>query len=1516
MLSYSPLTLPADRLFFDEETKKFYDKTTGDEVSGWNLADGYTVYAQISKGGSCFAYRGLHEGRFVIVKELIPASFCPFLTRREDGSIVFDDELSYSHSYLSKIKEKINNAYQHEIDMSHRLRYKGSNNDPRFFSVNEIPTSSASLAKYLAIDTSAGDTLDTYVLNHPQYQPHSPKYDIVACLNLAKEVAYAIGEIHAKGFLHLDVKPSNLFRSELAYMQHGASLIHPIDMGSAVAMLHSGHIDESTVLYGSTPEYASIELHNAVCGESLRRRKAYVARITKATDTYSICKMLSKWLPDENESTMPDPVKRLVYQRIIERGLSIDVKSRFQDTGGLIQALDSAIDVIQRRGISCEIILLRSKELYQSIASKYKVDPRLYTATRDEQENPVEHVLDTASGEHHQLIGPGGSGKTTLFYKLWGRCFESRNILPIYLNLAELSDGCADNCLKDKIISQYCGISTAGENDHIRRDKLMQLLNGENENSQLFLLLLDGVQESGDPNGSQWRPELETIAACKQVRILMSSRYPLSGRLFNNWTCLFLEPIEATNVTAVLGTQQLPAHLLNLLTRPMFLSIYLRIGFYANTKLGTVRTEGELFDIYFDYLVESGRRVSQHTELVENQHKYCIRYLLPAIAYTHGKMLLDDNSFDTVFKSCEEQLAGYVRIKSLFDRDDDVLKISSGKALKIWIAKGLIRKTETGYLFSHQNYFDFAKALYVYNEMNLADEHTIPECLSANIPLETLRMAGELFREYLWEEKRDTTNNPSPIEDWMQRHCRMEWFAYDDVGKAGESVAQCVEMMKLARGKNVTADYSGLNLKSCDFLNCTLAGSRFDGSSFRHSALIDPVFGTHGLLNDCKSYKLSQDLYKSLWKSRLVIDKVIDKSDYLSTSMSTSRDGSIVALWEKEELLILRLNYDGDAYYDRKVISKPLFPNHKIDSNSSLFISPSGNRLYVSSFFFEDASSDDWSLEWLDISASLIYYDLSTGTWYDTGLRFGYLWSIAGISPDGKVLILHVSKEFLSEHFLFEAFETEKFHMLYEISRENLLRFSLEIGLSIHPSHPFDEPGFGSFSESKSCFFLIYHDKRIIFSSDTGTIIGLCQGVGQFCDISGYGDVISLHDDKGWHGVVSPSQGKQYGILAGIISDKSTLYSAQSLVLVEQIFSDHIMKIAGKEDEGAFFCFDGIFIRRGGVFIYRYALDGSLKAEYPISAFAFDDLKGKRIPRVGDAVMYQIRGDGDIIEYNRDEGIICVYHLPQKRASVIFELPNQYLELFDKERPFVLVHAWSLSPDNSCAAFFTQNVISYRFEIVDSENVIAKENITGNYSFQSLVWNRKAVTLFCADESSTTISKSLVIHWDGGQFYKRSVEGSLFFPCPQDNHIVLHVTPSNSESGLCRCTLLDLCDTTTRYEFEISREVKGGVFKGRRFDECFDHSDFYGTTTLSIDKMPDAPFYLDQEHKTLFVIAGSRNVYCGKLPENGGTLFLRRYFLGVDAKDIRGCHFEKAETTPETFRFLHMNGGIVPPEFR
>lgn len=1510
MLSYSPLTLPADRLFFDKETKKFYDKTTGDEVSGWNLADGYTVYAQINKGGSCFAYRGLHEGRFIIVKEMIPASFCPFLIRREDGFIVLQDEMSYSHSYLSKIKEEVNNAYQHEIDMSHRLRYKGSNNDPRFFSVNEIPISNGSLAKYLAIDTSAGDTLDTYVLSRPQYQPNSPECDIIACLKLAKEVAYAIGEIHAKGFLHLDVKPSNLFQSELTYMQDGASLIHPIDMGSAAAMLPDGHIDENVIPHGSTPEYAPIELHNAVCADSPCRRKAYAGRITKATDTYSICKMLSKWLPPESESPIPKPLKRLVYQHILDRGLSDNVKSRFQDTGSLIHALNNAIDAIERRGISCEIMALCSKELYQGITSTYKMDPRLYTAVRDEQENPVEHIFNAVTKAHHQLIGPGGSGKTTLFYKLWGQCLESNDILPIYLNLAELSDGCADNCLKDLIITRYCGISIAGENDSIRRDRLMKILNGENENSQLFLLLLDGVQESGDPNGSQWRAELETIAACKQVRILMSSRYPLSGRLFNNWTCLFLEPIEATNVTAVLGTQQLPAHLLNLLTRPMFLSIYLRIGIYANTKPRTVRTEGELFDIYFDYLVESGRRVSQHTELVEKQHKYCIRYLLPAIAYTHGKMLLDDNSFDTVFKSCEDQLAGYVRIKSLFDRDDDVLKISSGKALKIWIAKGLIRKTEIGYLFSHQNYFDFAKALYVYNEMNLADEHIIPECLSANIPLETLRMAGELFREYLWEEKRDTTNNPSPIEDWMQRHCRMEWFAYDDVGKAGESVAQCVEMMKLVRNKDISANYSGLFLGCVDFVNCTLSGSRFDDAFFDDTTFFNPTYGNYGLLASCKNAERHQRKLEEEWAQK---HNGYNRRDF-NHDYCISQDGSVVVLRKKEELFI---SVDGGDY---ELIASPSFPNHQIERQPSLLLSPTGDRLYITSF--KETYDDGMSLEWLDKSASLLYYDVNSKVWHDTGtvLEFGSL-SIEGISPDGKIIILQVLGSAPSEDFSLIAFETTDFNFLYKISHKDILSFSYVIGLSTSPLY---SPFFGSFSDRGVCFYLdcFYPscgDMKLIFSSSTGELIGSCHDDTGFCSISGCGDVLALHDGKGSQGVVIPSERKHRGKLAGIVSGPLNFSPNNSRPLPERLFSGHIIRIVETEDHS--------------VYIHQYDLDGTLTFGYP--AFAFDFSNGVRTPHAGDVVMYQIRDNEDVVAYDIDKGIICVYHLPSKRASTVFELPYQHYESMHEKMSYI--HAWSVSPDNSCAAFFTRNRELHQrgcrhrkflqFEVVDSNGMIARKDLDGfslAYPPQLLARSRNDITLFVP-----SIRVSKVIHWDGESFHEQCVKGTLFFPCPQDNYIMLQIISSNPDFYFC--SLLDLHDTNSHYEFKLSRKVRGGAFDGKWFDgylerkrsreqqlgiPLMEQNPFYGTVTLTFEGKTGTPFYLDKENRTLYVIDGTRNVYCGELPENGGTLFVRRYFIGVTAKDIRGCHFEKAQTTPEMFRILHMNGGIVPPEFR
>ena len=66
MLSYSPLTLPADRLFFDEETKKFYDKTTGDEVSGWNLADVTPCMLRSAKVAPALHIAGFTKGGLLL----------------------------------------------------------------------------------------------------------------------------------------------------------------------------------------------------------------------------------------------------------------------------------------------------------------------------------------------------------------------------------------------------------------------------------------------------------------------------------------------------------------------------------------------------------------------------------------------------------------------------------------------------------------------------------------------------------------------------------------------------------------------------------------------------------------------------------------------------------------------------------------------------------------------------------------------------------------------------------------------------------------------------------------------------------------------------------------------------------------------------------------------------------------------------------------------------------------------------------------------------------------------------------------------------------------------------------------------------------------------------------------------------------------------------------------------------------------------------------------------------------
>ena len=99
---------------------------------------------------------------------------------------------------------------------------------------------------YLRSQTYDGETLEAFILNSNNDIPLADKFEILI------SASKAISKMHEIGYLHLDIKPSNLYISN-------TKVVKPIDMGSSITaneVKSFEHIMDS-VGYMSTNEYAS-----------------------------------------------------------------------------------------------------------------------------------------------------------------------------------------------------------------------------------------------------------------------------------------------------------------------------------------------------------------------------------------------------------------------------------------------------------------------------------------------------------------------------------------------------------------------------------------------------------------------------------------------------------------------------------------------------------------------------------------------------------------------------------------------------------------------------------------------------------------------------------------------------------------------------------------------------------------------------------------------------------------------------------------------------------------------------------------------------------------------------------------------------------------------------------------------------------------------------------------------------------------------------------------------------------
>lgn len=141
-------------------------------------------------------------------------------------------------------------------------------------------------AVYLAMELLVGETLDEYLYGLEDFGDRMSAFDMLCCLD---PIARALHTAHAKGLIHRDVKPANIFRVDA---EHGGG-VRLMDFG-LVKIAGAEALTQIGLIAGS-PNYIAPEVW---------RSEAFDHRI----DVYSLGAVVFRCLAGYTPFTAPSPL--------------------------------------------------------------------------------------------------------------------------------------------------------------------------------------------------------------------------------------------------------------------------------------------------------------------------------------------------------------------------------------------------------------------------------------------------------------------------------------------------------------------------------------------------------------------------------------------------------------------------------------------------------------------------------------------------------------------------------------------------------------------------------------------------------------------------------------------------------------------------------------------------------------------------------------------------------------------------------------------------------------------------------------------------------------------------------------------------------------------------------------------------------------------------------------------------------------------------------------------------------
>ena len=442
----------------------------------------YKILDTKGRGASCVVYlaENCTNKRIVLIKELYPINLGIFRDK--------ENNLIVPNSFCEHFK-----FYKHKLCEAYKLQLEFHNSDETGNYTSDAETMvEAYSTLYVIMNKVVGSSYDKVV---PE--------NITDVLEVCKSVATVIGFYHKKGYLHLDIKPDNIY-----VLKETNQIINLFDFDTVKSKsdLENGNYIASTNKI-SAPEISKAEI-DEFTGK-------YLQEVDERADIYAIGHILFEKVMERDAKNSDiilgkqfnlkktrllensSPQLREMIQEIFQHTVVRMKSERYLNTDELIKALDQALEIATEEKDG----YLIDNNITVTTSSNY------YISRKDKLSEIRQHLEN-----YHiaYLYGIGGIGKSETAREYAEEYRDSYTTIQLSVYSGDLK-------------SLIAGLKFSSDDNYfekdinIRYETKLSLLSKAMINNERTLLIIDNYNV--EPDSDEYKRNVEVMKDLKKLHI-------------------------------------------------------------------------------------------------------------------------------------------------------------------------------------------------------------------------------------------------------------------------------------------------------------------------------------------------------------------------------------------------------------------------------------------------------------------------------------------------------------------------------------------------------------------------------------------------------------------------------------------------------------------------------------------------------------------------------------------------------------------------------------------------------------------------------------------------------------------------------------------------------------------------------------------------------------------------------------------------------------------------------------